>query len=169
MKVHIASAVLSILLDMTTKFNAVSLSSAKFGHKLPLLRLLIDVANTLKHACSNLKQAMSNTDANKCCTQSEEGDTVFEYLVREDNAEWQHWRECVPSWKYPKEQERPKFAQLIIPTLDSVRYEKLLTLAYSVQKVIKCMFVNSAVLLHCLAAVPQQRPKCYSKHACCSN
>ncbi|DBA69380.1 TPA: Dynein gamma chain, flagellar outer arm [Trebouxia sp. C0005] len=64
----------------------------------------------------------------------EEGDTVFEYLVREDNAEWQHWRECVPSWKYPKEQERPKFAQLVIPTLDSVRYEKLLTLAYSVQK-----------------------------------
>ena len=60
---------------------------------------------------------------------------MFEYLVREDNAEWQHWRECVPSWKYPKEQERPKFAQLVIPTLDSVRYEKLLTLAYSVQKV----------------------------------
>ena len=55
--------------------------------------------------------------------------------MREDNAEWQHWRECVPSWKYPKEQERPKFAQLVIPTLDSVRYEKLLTLAYSVQKV----------------------------------
>ena len=69
------------------------------------------------------------------CLQGEEGDTVFEYLVREDNAEWQHWRECVPSWKYPKEQERPKFAQLVIPTLDSVRYEKLLTLAYSVQKV----------------------------------
>ena len=67
--------------------------------------------------------------------QSDDGDTVFEYLVREDNAEWQHWRECVPSWKYPKEQERPKFAQLVIPTLDSVRYEKLLTLAYSVQKV----------------------------------
>lgn len=67
--------------------------------------------------------------------QSEDNDTVFEYLVREDNAEWQHWRECVPSWKYPKEQERPKFAQLVIPTLDSVRYEKLLTLAYSVQKV----------------------------------
>lgn len=67
--------------------------------------------------------------------QGEEGDTLFEYLVREDNAEWQHWRECVPSWKYPKEQERPKFAQLVIPTLDSVRYEKLLTLAYSVQKV----------------------------------
>lgn len=67
--------------------------------------------------------------------QSEDSDTVWEYLVRDDNAEWQHWRELVPSWKYPKEQERPKFSQLVIPTLDSVRYEKLLTLSYSVQKV----------------------------------
>ena len=78
--------------------------------------------------------------------QSEDGDTVFEYLVREDNAEWQHWRECVPSWKYPKEQERPKFAQLVIPTLDSVRYEKLLTLAYSVQKVGCCLLLGLGVL-----------------------
>lgn len=85
-----------------------------------------------------------NIHSNKFChlLQSEDGDTVFEYLVREDNAEWQHWRECVPSWKYPKEQERPKFAQLVIPTLDSVRYEKLLTLAYSVQKVETCLMLS---------------------------
>ncbi|KAK9865923.1 hypothetical protein WJX84_001850 [Apatococcus fuscideae] len=64
----------------------------------------------------------------------EDGDTVFEYLVREDTAGWQHWRECVPAWTYPKGEERPKFAQLVIPTLDSVRYEKLLGLVYSVNK-----------------------------------
>jgi hypothetical protein len=81
------------------------------------------------------------------CLQGEEGDTVFEYLVREDNAEWQHWRECVPSWKYPKEQERPKFAELVIPTLDSVRYEKLLTLAYSVQKVHTLYGVNCVLVV----------------------
>ena len=81
------------------------------------------------------------------CLQGEEGDTVYEYLVREDNAEWQHWRECVPSWKYPKEQERPKFAQLVIPTLDSVRYEKLLTLAYSVQKVHTLHNVNGVLVV----------------------
>lgn len=86
------------------------------------------------------------------CLQGEEGDTVFEYLVREDNAEWQHWRECVPSWKYPKEQERPKFAQLVIPTLDSVRYEKLLTLAYSVQKVHTLFSVNIGIIMQACAA-----------------
>lgn len=87
------------------------------------------------------------------CLQGEEGDTVFEYLVREDNAEWQHWRECVPSWKYPKEQERPKFAQLVIPTLDSVRYEKLLTLAYSVQKVHTLHIVNGVLIVKDCAAL----------------
>ena len=69
------------------------------------------------------------------CPQTEETDTIFEFLVRDENAQWQHWKECVPSWEYPKKQERPKFAQLVIPTLDSVRYEKLLMLCYSVQKV----------------------------------
>ena len=72
--------------------------------------------------------------------------------MREDNAEWQHWRECVPSWKYPKEQERPKFAQLVIPTLDSVRYEKLLTLAYSVQKVHTLHNVNGVHFMNDCAA-----------------
>ena len=94
-----------------------------------------------------------HTDGASCCLQGEEGDTVFEYLVREDNAEWQHWRECVPSWKYPKEQERPKFAQLVIPTLDSVRYEKLLTLAYSVQKVHTLFSVKSGIIMQECAAL----------------
>ncbi len=40
----------------------------------------------------------------------------------------------VPTWTYPKNEEKPKFAQLIIPTLDSVRFEKLLHLSYSVDK-----------------------------------
>ena len=99
----------------------------------------------LGHPCSALPRDLLYLCVVKFChlLQSEDGDTIFEYLVREDNAEWQHWRECVPSWKYPKEQERPKFAQLVIPTLDSVRYEKLLTLAYSVQKVRMCLSLSS--------------------------
>ena len=36
--------------------------------------------------------------------QGEEGDTVYEYLVTEDRAGWQPWRERVPSWKYPRAQ-----------------------------------------------------------------
>lgn len=47
---------------------------------------------------------------------------------------WQHWKHQVPTWTYPKKEERPKFAQLIIPTLDSVRFEKLLHLSYIVDK-----------------------------------
>ncbi len=65
----------------------------------------------------------------------EDGDTIYEYVVRDDTSEWQHWRDLVPAWEYPKGVERPKFAQLVIPTLDSIRHEKLLSLVYSVQKV----------------------------------
>jgi len=32
--------------------------------------------------------------------------------------EWAHWRHLVPAWEYPKKDEKPKFAQLVIPTLD---------------------------------------------------
>ncbi|GFR42148.1 hypothetical protein Agub_g3000 [Astrephomene gubernaculifera] len=64
----------------------------------------------------------------------DETDTIFEYLVNTSDAEWLHWRNCVPVWHYPKNEEKPKYAQLVIPTLDSVRYEKLLNLSYSVEK-----------------------------------
>ena len=57
---------------------------------------------------------------------------MYEWLVREEGGGgWQHWRERVPAWAYPAAQERPKFAQLIIPTLDSVRYQHLLGLVFA--------------------------------------
>ena len=59
-------------------------------------------------------------------------ETVYEYSVDETTLEWTHWRSYVPAWTYPKGEEKPKFAQLVIPTLDSVRFEKLLSLVYSV-------------------------------------
>ena len=64
----------------------------------------------------------------------EETDTIYEYLVSEEDLSWKHWRHMVPVWVYPKAEEKPKFAQLIIPTLDSVRFEKLLHLSYIVDK-----------------------------------
>ncbi len=67
--------------------------------------------------------------------QGEEGDTVYEWMVREDGGGWRHWRDRVPQWIYPSGAERPNFAQMLIPTLDSVRYEHLLRLVYSVGKV----------------------------------
>ena len=56
-------------------------------------------------------------------------------MVREDGAGWQNWQTQVPLWTYPKDQERPKFARLAIPTTESVRYEYLLSLARVVGKV----------------------------------
>ncbi len=67
-------------------------------------------------------------------SKEEETDTVFEYLVNTADGEWLHWRHCVPQWQYPRNEEKPKYAQLVIPTLDSVRYEKLLNLSYAVEK-----------------------------------
>lgn len=59
---------------------------------------------------------------------------MYEYLVNEASGQWQHWRERIPAWQYPASVARPKFTQLVIPTLDSVRYERLLSLVHSVGK-----------------------------------
>ena len=67
-------------------------------------------------------------------TQGKDGTTIFEYLVHEDGLQWVHWRERVPAWTYPTS-GATRFSQLIIPTLDSVRYEHLLSLVHSVKKV----------------------------------
>ena len=62
-------------------------------------------------------------------------DTIYDYMVREDGAGWQNWQTQVPAWAYPKDQERPKFARLAIPTTESVRYEYLLSLVHAAGKV----------------------------------
>jgi dynein heavy chain len=58
-------------------------------------------------------------DTPKTCRQPE-GDSIFEWSVDEATGEWRHWGGAVPEWKYPVGEERPRFAQLVIPTLDSV-------------------------------------------------
>ena len=50
------------------------------------------------------------------------------------------WESRVPEWLYPHDEETPKFAQLIIPTLDSVRLEALLGAVTSVDK--QALFVG---------------------------
>jgi len=62
----------------------------------------------------------------RCCfylldARESESDTIFEYLVDESTFNWRSWHSCVPEWTYPRNEEKPKFAQLVIPTLDSVR------------------------------------------------
>jgi dynein heavy chain len=60
--------------------------------------------------------------------------------VEHDTGEWTHWRNVVPTWEYPSSEEKPKFARLIIPTLDSVRLENLLRLVTRVDK--QALFVG---------------------------
>ena len=60
-------------------------------------------------------------------------DTLFEYTVS-DAGEWVHWGKLVQPWEYPKSAENPKFAQLNIPTLDSTRFDALLTRVASLGK-----------------------------------
>ena len=80
-----------------------------------------------------------HTDLQKASTQlramqGKDGNTIFEYLVHDDGLQWVHWRDRVPAWTYPTS-GAARFSQLIIPTLDSVRYEHLLSLVHSVKKV----------------------------------
>ena len=59
-------------------------------------------------------------------------DTCFEYVV-DSQGQWQHWRSKVVGWQYPTDRE-PKFAELLIPTLDSLRYESMLAMLVPVGK-----------------------------------
>lgn len=67
---------------------------------------------------------------------------MYEWVVREDGRGWHHWKDRVPAWSYPAAADKPRFTQLLIPTLDSVRYEHLLSLVYSVNKVRACIDAN---------------------------
>jgi dynein heavy chain len=53
-------------------------------------------------------------------------DTTFEYFV-DESGEWAHWSTRMTEWIYPADHD-PKFAELLIPTLDSIRYESMLAM-----------------------------------------
>lgn len=61
-------------------------------------------------------------------------DTLFEYVVDTDTMQWVHWQTRVPEWKYPKGVEKPEYASLVIPTLDSVRLHYLMSSLCSVRE-----------------------------------
>lgn len=84
--------------------------------------------------CLNYSFSVCTQALHLGCLQAEETNTTFGFLVHDDAAPWQHWKDCVP-WEHPKMRERPSIAQLIMPALDSVRHDKLLMLCYSFHKV----------------------------------
>ena len=58
----------------------------------------------------------------------EEGETdlLYEYYVDDDTGDWAHWNLQIPDFTYDPKME---FAQAFVPTLDSTRYQFLLTLS----------------------------------------
>ena len=77
------------------------------------------------------------------------GDSVYEYVVNETTGEWQHWQERIPTWSYhsssPSSEKSgtsatsnnssvPDFSKIVVPTLDSMRFEYLLSLVHSINK-----------------------------------
>ena len=96
---------------------------------------------------SRRRSAFCSTNLPCLCSlplQGKDGNTIFEYLVHDNGLEWVHWRERVPTWTYPTTGST-RFSQLIIPTLDSTRYEYLLSLVHSVGKVRpKALVLNQA-------------------------
>eukprot|EP00967_Tisochrysis_lutea_P017291 scaffold19588_cov18-Tisochrysis_lutea.AAC.1 len=65
-----------------------------------------------------LDAEMRNIDGTNMPPREDETDTIYEYAVSDADLEWVHWRHMVPTWEYPRGEEKPKFAQLVIPTLD---------------------------------------------------
>ena len=53
---------------------------------------------------------------------SEAEESIFDFVVG-DSGEWEHWADRVPTWTYPKGVEKPEYASLVIPTMDSVRIQ----------------------------------------------
>mmetsp|Transcript_17913 Transcript_17913/g.16185 ORF Transcript_17913/g.16185 Transcript_17913/m.16185 type:complete len:3436 (+) Transcript_17913:1-10308(+) len=47
------------------------------------------------------------------------GETIYEYFVSNDTGDWMVWRP--PTWKYPSNQEKLDFSNLLVPTMDSTR------------------------------------------------
>jgi len=73
--------------------------------------------------------------------QENDEDTIYDYVAKEDGSGWEHWRERVHRWAYPKHHARPRFTQLTIPTTESVRYQYLLSLTQASGKVSQCIGV----------------------------
>eukprot|EP00118_Oscarella_pearsei_P013119 m.101516 g.101516 ORF g.101516 m.101516 type:complete len:4701 (+) comp37133_c1_seq2:73-14175(+) len=60
------------------------------------------------------------------------GDTMFEFVVNEQG-EWQHWKELVPHYAYPKDYT-PEYASILVPNVDNVRTDFLIETVAKQQK-----------------------------------
>lgn len=58
----------------------------------------------------------SKLDWPKC----QENETVFEYVVNPESGKWEHWRERVEEFIYPKDSVL-EFTNILVPNVDNVR------------------------------------------------
>lgn len=58
----------------------------------------------------------SKLDWPKC----QENETIFEYVVNPDTGKWEHWRERVEDFIYPKDSVL-EFTNILVPNVDNVR------------------------------------------------
>ncbi|XP_030752815.1 dynein heavy chain 8, axonemal [Sitophilus oryzae] len=58
----------------------------------------------------------SKLDWPKC----KENETIFEYVVNAENGKWEHWRERVEEFIYPKDSVL-EFTNILVPNVDNVR------------------------------------------------
>lgn len=58
-------------------------------------------------------------------------DTVFEYYFHEKEMRFYHWSKIVPTFEYDA---KTPFFQLLVPTVDTVRYTTILDMLVSINK-----------------------------------
>ena len=103
--------------------------------KLAIYALCWAVGGTLESNDRHKVDVFMRKQGKELCDEPEDpNDTLYEYYVDEQNDfKWTHWRGRVPEFAYPDD-DPVKFSNLVIPTLDSVRYDFLLHLSRSMDR-----------------------------------
>ena len=75
--------------------------------------------------------------------QPSEGETIYDFALADCGTAWQPWRERVPVWTPPATppSARPRFADLMVATVESARLGALLELMHSVGQARMATFV----------------------------
>lgn len=71
------------------------------------------------------------THASTPGTQGTEGSTVYDWAFDAPTGAWAPWTERVPTWEYPAPGRRVSLDKLVVPTVDSARYSRLISIAHT--------------------------------------
>ena len=127
------------VMDLLTSFLADSVAAGSVLSEVHYERAFLyclawGIGGLLSEKDRPLFDAELRTISKEMPEKQDDNDTLFDYVVDNQSPEWKSWTDLVPSWEYPKAMEKVKFSELVVPTLDSVRYEQLLRLSQSFGK-----------------------------------